>query len=146
MSVAVAFSVFTSAASDANLAGGAVSDKSRWLAADGDPLPWIELAFPKPVKVGALDIFSGDKSDGALEAFDLTFEVDGKWVSPAAGKVRDDIGERNDLSATHTNEFQSLETKRVACDAQLIPPVFEGLRMPKRATTKTNGVPETTTD
>ncbi len=102
-------SALTSAASDANLAEGArikassamasypatavadgvVSDKSRWLAADGDPLPWIELAFPKPVKIGALDVFSGYKSDGALEAFDLTFEVDGKWMSPAEGKVRD---------------------------------------------------------
>ncbi len=108
MLVAVAGAAFTAAASDANLtdrakvtasstlgnskpaavADGEVSDKSRWLAADGDPLPWIELAFPKPVKIGALDIFSGYKNEGALEAFDLTFEVDGKWVSPAEGKVR----------------------------------------------------------
>ena len=57
-----------------------------------------------------------------------------------------DIGEAKDISATHTNEFQTLEAKRIAWDAQLIPPVFEGLRMPKRANTKTNGVPETTVD
>ena len=71
------------------VADGVVSDESRWLAANGDAAPWVELSFPKPVKIGAIDIYSGYKNDGALDAFDLTFEVSGRFVSPAAGKVRD---------------------------------------------------------
>lgn len=58
-------------------------------AAKDDAEPWVELSFPKLVKIGALDIYSGYKNEAALEAFDLTFEVNGKQVSPAAGKVRD---------------------------------------------------------
>jgi hypothetical protein len=73
----------------AAVADGVVSDGSRWLAANGDAAPWVELSFPKPVKIGALDIYSGYKSEGALDAFDLSFEVNGKPISPAAGKIRD---------------------------------------------------------
>jgi hypothetical protein len=73
----------------AAVADGVVSDESRWLAANGDAAPWVELSFPKPVKIGAIDIYSGYKNEGALDAFDLTLEVNGQSVSPAAGKVRD---------------------------------------------------------
>ena len=73
----------------AAVADGVVSDESRWLAAADDAAPWVELTFPKPVKIGAIDIFSGYKNEGTLDAFDLTFEVNGQPVSPAAGKVRD---------------------------------------------------------
>ena len=73
----------------AAVADGVVSDESRWLAAADDAAPWVELTFPKPVKIGAIDIYSGYKNEGTLDAFDLTFEVNGKPVSPAAGKVRD---------------------------------------------------------
>ena len=73
----------------ANLANdGVVTDQSRWLPLQSDTSPWIEISFPAPVKIGAIDVFSGFKNEAGLDAYDLTFEVDGKQESPAAGKVR----------------------------------------------------------
>ncbi|OYV05274.1 MAG: hypothetical protein CFE26_12450, partial [Verrucomicrobiales bacterium VVV1] len=71
-----------------SVADGLAADESRWLAASGDKSPWIELTFPEPVKIGAVDVFSGWKSEPGLDGFDLTFEVDGKQVNPPQGKVR----------------------------------------------------------
>lgn len=71
-----------------SVADGLVSDESRWLAASGDSAPWVELSFPKPVKIGAIDVFSGWKDEPGLDAFNLTFEVDGKQVGPDEAKVR----------------------------------------------------------
>lgn len=48
---------------------GIVSDASRWLAAEDDPKPWVELAFPAPQTVGMIDVFSGWKQGSRLEAF-----------------------------------------------------------------------------
>ena len=47
----------------AAVADGIVADDSRWLSAAGDAAPWVELTFPKPVKIGAIDIFSGYKNE-----------------------------------------------------------------------------------
>lgn len=71
------------------VADGVVSDESCWLAASDDAEPWIELTFSKPVKIGAIDVFSGYKKEAALDAFDLSFEVNGQPVSLEAGAVRD---------------------------------------------------------
>jgi hypothetical protein len=71
-----------------SVADGLVADESRWLAASEDKSPWIELTFPKPVRIGAVDVFSGWKSEPGLEGFDLVFEVDGKQVAPPQGTVR----------------------------------------------------------
>lgn len=71
------------------VADGVVSDESRWLAAADDAAPWIELTFSKPVKIGAIDVFSGYKKEAALDAFDLSFEVNGQPISLEAGVVRD---------------------------------------------------------
>jgi hypothetical protein len=73
----------------AAVADGVVSDESRWLAAKDDAAPWVELTFSKPVNIGAIDVFSGYKKEGVLDAFDLVFEVNGKPVIPAAGIIRD---------------------------------------------------------
>ncbi|WP_162029853.1 MULTISPECIES: discoidin domain-containing protein [unclassified Lentimonas] len=67
-----------------------VSDDSRWLAAKGDKTPWIEITFPAPVTVEAVDVLSGWKSDtkSVLADFDLSLEIDGVWVTVKAGKIR----------------------------------------------------------
>lgn len=91
-------------------ADGVVSDDSRWLAAADDAAPWIELTFPKPVKIGAIDVFSGYNKEAALEAFDLTFEVNGQPVSPAAGVVRDN----RELSRRVEVDLQNVSKLRLA--------------------------------
>jgi arylsulfatase A-like enzyme len=87
-----------------------------------------------------------DRGAYAVRSGDFKIVTLAKGSQTELFNLRQDIGEAKDISATHTNEFQSLEAKRTAWDAQLIPPGFEGLRMPKRSNTKTNGVPETTVD
>lgn len=58
---------------------GVISDGSRWLAAEGDPKPWVELSFPRPSKVGMVDMFSGWKTGDSLKDFDVLIEVNGAW-------------------------------------------------------------------
>ena len=60
---------------------GIVSDASRWLAAENDSKPWVELTFPQPTKVGMIDVFSGWKTDAGsrLKDFDVLVEVNGTW-------------------------------------------------------------------
>lgn len=70
------------------VADGLVADESRWIAASEDKSPWIEMTFPEPVRIGAVDVFSGWKSEPGLDDFDLTFEVDGKQLATPQGKVR----------------------------------------------------------
>ncbi len=87
-----------------------------------------------------------DRGAYAVRSGDFKLVTLAKGSQTELFNLRQDISETKDISATHTNEFQALEAKRTKWDSQLIPPVFEGLRMPKRANTKTNGVPETTAD
>lgn len=65
-----------------------MADGSRWLAAETDPSPWLEIAFPGPVSIAAVDIYSGWQDAHAVADFDILLESDGKWDSPAAGKIR----------------------------------------------------------
>jgi hypothetical protein len=88
--------VTASSSRDGNLPGkvvdGVVADESRWLAAESDKVPWLEIAFASPVDFAAVDVFSGWKRDSTLKDFDVSVESGGKWTSPAEGKVR---GNRN---------------------------------------------------
>ncbi len=68
---------------------GVISDASRWLAADADKKPWVELAFPEPIIVGMIDVFSGWKNGDSLKAFDVMVEVDGIWQRHTDWKVRE---------------------------------------------------------
>jgi hypothetical protein len=70
------------------VADGMAADDSRWLATQTDKAPWVELTFPKSVNIGVVDVFSGWQDEAGLDAYDLTFEVDGKPVSAPQGKVR----------------------------------------------------------
>ena len=69
---------------------GVVSDASRWLAAEDDSSPWIELAFPQPITVGMIDVFSGWKTEknSPLASFDVDVEVNGVWQEDTAWEVR----------------------------------------------------------
>ena len=67
---------------------GVVSDTSRWLAAEDDAKPWVELVFPTPQNVGMVDVFSGWRHEGCLEDFDLTIRIDGGWHTDPAWAIR----------------------------------------------------------
>ena len=67
---------------------GVVSDASRWLAAEGDAKPWVELSFPQPIKVGMIDVFSGWKDGDGLQAFDISVQKNGKWESNSKWQIR----------------------------------------------------------
>jgi hypothetical protein len=67
---------------------GVVDDPSRWLAAESDQSPWLEIAFPQPIDFAAVDVFSGWKEGDAVADFDIAFETGGEWVFPPGGKVR----------------------------------------------------------
>jgi hypothetical protein len=67
---------------------GLVSDASRWLAAEDDAKPWIELAFPQPQKVGMIDVFSGWKDGSSLQNFDVSVEIQGSAGVSPAWKIR----------------------------------------------------------
>ena len=71
-----------------NINDGVVSDASRWLAAENDSKPWVELSFEKPSKVGLVDVFSGYKTQDALKDFDLSVLVNGAWVRNDDWKIR----------------------------------------------------------
>jgi len=68
---------------------GVVSDASRWLAAEDDKKPWVELAFPEPITVGMIDVFSGWKNGDSLKVFDVMVEVDGIWQRHTNWEVRE---------------------------------------------------------
>jgi hypothetical protein len=70
---------------------GVVDDKSRWLAAESDKQPTLEIRFSKPVSIGAVDIYSGWESEPGLAGFDVSFECDGHWQQPEPGKVRGNV-------------------------------------------------------
>ena len=67
---------------------GIVDDGSRWLASETDQQPALEIRFIRPVSIGAVDIYSGWEDQPGLAGFDVTFEADGRWQQPEAGKVR----------------------------------------------------------
>ena len=71
-----------------NVQDGIVSDASRWLAAENDQQPWIELAFPAPQKVGMIDVFSGYGKGDSLQNFDITLEINGSWEQNDSWQIR----------------------------------------------------------
>ena len=71
------------------VADGLVADDSRWLAAQGDSSPWVEMTFPKPVTIGVVDVFSGWQNEPGLDVFDLTFEANAKTIRSPQEKIKD---------------------------------------------------------
>ena len=70
---------------------GEVSDSSRWLAAEKDQAPWVELNFSSPQTIGRIDVFSGWKAGNSLKDFDVSVETDAGWLRDASWNVRGNI-------------------------------------------------------
>lgn len=66
---------------------GVVSDASRWLAAAGEEISFLELEFPAPVDIGAVDLYSGWEDQPGLAEIEVDVRGDGKWLDTPAGKV-----------------------------------------------------------
>jgi len=62
-----------------NANDGVVNDTSRWLAAEEDPSPWIELSFTGATTIRRIDIFSGWRSESALTDYKIRLWVDNAW-------------------------------------------------------------------
>jgi len=69
-----------------------------------------------------------DKGAYAVRSGDYKLVIPKTGAAAQPFNLRSDIGESNDISAARTNELQALETKRSAWNAQLIPPVFGGMK------------------
>lgn len=85
----VTASSFRAAHTAEKVVDGTVDDASRWLAAESDKAPWIEIELARASDIEVVDIFSGWRADDALADFDLTLESAGQWIAPPEGKVRD---------------------------------------------------------
>jgi arylsulfatase A-like enzyme len=82
-----------------------------------------EAIYLRMFDKGAYTVRSGDAK--------LIIERTGK--EPELYDLKADIGEERNLAPSRKEDLASLEKRRVAWDAQLIPPVFEGLKMKPRA-------------
>jgi arylsulfatase A-like enzyme len=69
-----------------------------------------------------------DKGAYAVRSGDLKLVIESTGKKPQLYDLSKDIGETNDLAATMPAELGRLEKLRMAWDAQLVPPVFEGLK------------------
>ena len=67
---------------------GLVSDASRWLAAENDAAPWLEIRFAAPVDIALVDVFSGWDAEPGIAGFSLSYESNGRWQNPPAGQVK----------------------------------------------------------
>ena len=88
-----------------NVKDGVVSDTSRWLAAENDQEPWIELAFPEPITVGMIDVFSGWRTEAGsvLASYDVAVMVDGRWLRHADWEVRENTKSAKRIYIDRTN-------------------------------------------
>jgi arylsulfatase A-like enzyme len=78
---------------------------------------------------GAIYLRMFDKGAYAVRSGDLKLVIESKGAAPQLYDLQQDIGETRDLAASRPADLAALEKKRAEWDAQLIPPVFEGLQM-----------------
>jgi hypothetical protein len=82
-----------------------------------------EAIYLRMFDKGAYTVRSGDTK--------LIIERTGK--APELYDLKADIGEERNLALSRDEDLAALEKMRVAWDKQLIPPVFEGLKMKPKA-------------
>jgi arylsulfatase A-like enzyme len=78
-----------------------------------------------------------DRGSYAVRSGDMKLVIEKKDSTMTLYDLSKDIGERNNLAASKPAERDALDKKRIAWDAELIEPVFEGLIMKKAV--KRNG-------
>jgi arylsulfatase A-like enzyme len=74
-----------------------------------------------------------DKGAYTVRSGDTKLIIEGTGKAPELYDLKADIGEEKNLALSRKEELAALEKMRVAWDAQLIPPVFEGLKMKPKA-------------
>jgi arylsulfatase A-like enzyme len=72
-----------------------------------------------------------DKGAYAVRSGNLKLVIEARDSAPKLYDLSKDIGEKTNLAASRAADAAALEKKRAGWDAQLIPPVFEGLKMKK---------------
>jgi arylsulfatase A-like enzyme len=72
-----------------------------------------------------------DRGAYAVRSGDFKLVIPAKGIAPKLFDLQQDIGERHDVSTAHPDELKQLDAKREAWSAQLIPPIFDGLMMPR---------------
>ena len=66
---------------------GVVSDASRWLAVAGQGPATMELEFPVPVDIAAVDLYSGWEDQADLAEIEINIRTRGMWLDVPAAKV-----------------------------------------------------------
>ena len=74
-----------------------------------------------------------DKGAYTVRSGDTKLIIEGTGKEPELYDLKADIGETKNLAMTHKEELAALEQKRLAWDKQLVPPVFDGLKMKPKA-------------
>ncbi len=69
-----------------------------------------------------------DKGAYAVRSGDFKLLITGHKASPQLFDLSHDIGEKTDVSVSHAAIFNTLEQRRIEWNAQLIEPVFTGLK------------------
>ena len=72
-----------------------------------------------------------DKGAYAVRSGNLKLVIEARDRDAALYDLSKDIGEKTNLAASRAADAAALEKKRAGWDAQLVPPVFEGLKMKK---------------
>jgi arylsulfatase A-like enzyme len=72
-----------------------------------------------------------DKGAYAVRSGNLKLLIEARDSAPKLYDLQQDIGEKTNLAASRGADVETLGKMRAAWDAQLIPPVFEGLKMKK---------------
>lgn len=77
-----------------------------------------------------------DKGAYTVRCGDTKLIIEGTGKEPELYDLKADIGETKNLAITRKEELAALEKRRVAWDKELVPPVFEGLKMKPKAKAK----------
>ena len=76
-----------------------------------------------------------DKKGYSVRCKDLKLVLKNDGI-PQLYNLKEDIGEQNDIAKLYPKEVNKLDDIRKKWDSQLIDPIFEGLKMPKKLKTK----------
>jgi arylsulfatase A-like enzyme len=73
-----------------------------------------------------------DRRAFAVRSGDFKLVIPQSGSAPQLFNLAHDVGESRDLAGAHPEQLERLEKRRVAWNAQLVPPAFEGLETPTK--------------